>query len=95
MCSVYANITRPTRKGCGRQVIDKAITESAGVWRSLGISVLLTLLVGLAALACIDPEPFVVAPTQPPAPTAAPALTEAQVAANRRRTYSRTHSSAT
>ena len=81
LCSVYASTTRPTRKGCGSEVIDKAITESAGVWRSLGIPVLLTLLVALAALACIDPEPFVVAPTQPPAPTAAPALTEAQVAA--------------
>ena len=81
LCSVYASVTRPTRKGCDREMIGKAITESVGVWRSLGIPVLLTLLVALAALACIDPEPFVVAPTQPPAPTAAPALTEAQAAA--------------
>ena len=35
----------------------KAITESAGAWRSLGIPVLLTLLVALAALACNYPEP--------------------------------------
>ena len=84
MCSVYTSITRPTRKGCGREVIGKAITESAGAWRSLGIPVLLTLLVALAALACNYPEP-----TQPPAPTAVavPArearevLTEAQAAA--------------
>ena len=44
-------------------MIGKAITESAGAWRSLGIPVLLTLLVALAALAC----------KQPPAPTVAPA----------------------
>jgi hypothetical protein len=84
LCSVYTSITRPTRKRCGREVIGKAITESAGAWRSLGIPVLLTLLVALAALACNYPEP-----TQPPAPTAVavPArearevLTEAQAAA--------------
>ena len=82
--AVYTSITRPTRKRCGREVIGKAITESAGAWRSLGIPVLLTLLVALAALACNYPEP-----TQPPAPTAlvVPArearevLTEAQAAA--------------
>ena len=68
LCSVYTSITRPTRKRCGREVIGKAITESVGAWRSLGIPVLLTLLVALAALACNYPEP-----TQPPAPTAAPA----------------------
>ena len=80
LCSVYASVTRPTRKGCDREMIDRALTESVGVWRSLGIPVLLTLLVALAALACTDPEPVGVAPTQPPA-TAVEALTEAEAAA--------------
>ena len=76
-------------EGCDREVISKAVTEPAGVWRSLGIPILLTLVVALAALACIDSEPVEVAPTAPPAlpvPTTAPVLTapalsEAQAAA--------------
>ena len=83
-------------EGCDREVVSKAVTEPAGVWRSLGIPILLTLVVALAALACIDSEPVEVAPTAPPAlpvPTTAPVLTapalsEAQAAATAAVTYS-------
>ena len=83
--SSYASITKPVAEWFGRQDADQSMTETADGYRwSVGISVLLTLLVALAALACNYPEP-----TQPPATTAVvvPArearevLTEAQAAA--------------
>ena len=58
------------------------MSETASVcWRSVGISVLLTVLLAMAAVGCNDPGPVAPTPTEPPAAAAAPALTSEQATA--------------
>ena len=58
------------------------MSETASVcWWSVGISVLLTVLLAMAAVGCNDPGPVAPTPTELPAATAAPALTSEQATA--------------
>ena len=58
------------------------MSETASVcWRSVGISVLLAVLLAMAAVGCNDPGPEAPIPTKLPAATAAPALTSEQATA--------------
>ena len=82
LCFLYACMTRPTAKRCGRKDDGPVMSETASVyWRSVGISVLLTLLVAMAAVACDDPGPVVPTPTEPLAATAARMLTSEEATA--------------
>ena len=80
--SSYASITKPVAEWFGRQDDGPAMSETASVcWRSVGISVLLAVLLAMAAVGCNDPGPEAPIPTELLAATAAPALTSEQATA--------------
>ena len=82
LCFLYACMTRPTAKRCGRKDDGPVMSETASVyWRSVGISVLITLLLAMAAVACNDSGPVVPTPTELPAATAVAELTSEQATA--------------